>query len=135
MNLIFSSLDKALKSLKKAIERSQAAPEDEELRDAVIQRFEYSMDLSWKMIQRMLKEAGIQESEFRTKRDLFREGAKIGLLADPVKWFAYYEARNLTSHSYDQKIAQLIYEETIHFFPDAQQLLIELEKMNKKNNA
>jgi len=39
----------------KAIVRSTKEPDDEELRDAVIQRFEYTIDLCWKMMQRALK--------------------------------------------------------------------------------
>ena len=67
--LDLSALEKAAASLRRGIDRSLAAPEDEELRDAVIQRFEYTMDLSWKLIQRYLRLAGVPESEFRTKRD------------------------------------------------------------------
>ena len=88
-----TSLRKALASLNRAIDRSRGVPEDEELRDAVIQRFEYSMDLSWKMMQRVMKAEGANEASFRTKRDLFREGARAGLLDDPEQWFSWLEAR------------------------------------------
>ncbi len=40
--LMLSSLEKTIQSFEKAIARSTAAPQDEELRDAVIQRFEYT---------------------------------------------------------------------------------------------
>ena len=40
-----TSLEKALTSLQKAFERNGREPEDEELRDSVIQRFEYSYEL------------------------------------------------------------------------------------------
>ena len=52
MKLDFSSLKKAVKSLGKAIARTQKAPSDEELRDAVIQRFEYTYELACKMMKR-----------------------------------------------------------------------------------
>ncbi|RCK80931.1 MAG: hypothetical protein OZSIB_2819 [Candidatus Ozemobacter sibiricus] len=50
--LDLTSLEKALAALHRGLQRAQGAPDDEELRDAVIQRFEFTMDLCWKMIQR-----------------------------------------------------------------------------------
>lgn len=46
MRLDFSPLQKAINSLERAIVRTKANPSDEELRDAVIQRFEYTYELS-----------------------------------------------------------------------------------------
>lgn len=128
-----TSLEKASDSLRRGIDRSLAAPGDEELRDAVIQRFEFTMDLSWKFIQRFLKEAGIADSEIRTKRDLFREGARLGLIEAPEKWFAYYEARNETSHTYNPEIAARVYREALEFYPEAIGLLDELKKEAKND--
>ena len=48
--LDFISQEKALTSLQKTIERYGREPEDEEVRDSVIQRFEYSYELCWKML-------------------------------------------------------------------------------------
>ena len=56
MKLDLTSWQRALASLERAITRSVAAPGDEELRDAVIQRFEYSYELSWKMLKRHLEQ-------------------------------------------------------------------------------
>ena len=67
----FSSLEKALASLKRALDRSQGVPEDEELRDAVIQRFEYCYDLCWKMLKRQLEEEA--PAAFPADRLSFRE--------------------------------------------------------------
>lgn len=128
MFLDVTSLEKAIDSLKRGIVRSTAFPGDEELRDAVIQRFEYTMDLGWKFIQRFLKIAGVPDSEIRTKRDLFREAARIGLTGAPEKWFAYYEARNETSHTYNQEVAARVYQKALEFFDDAVALLNELKQ-------
>ncbi|NPV81368.1 MAG: nucleotidyltransferase [Firmicutes bacterium] len=123
-----SPLALAIASLKRGVDRSIAAPADEELRDAVIQRFEYTMDLSWKLMQRYLRKAGIPESEFRTKRDLFREAARIGLITDPIKWFGYLEARNETSHVYNVEVARAVYEKALLFLDDVTSLLKHLEE-------
>lgn len=132
MTLDFTPLDNALGSLGRAIQRAQGALHDEELRDAVIQRFEYTMDLSWKLLQRVLRTVGVQETEIRTKRDLFREAARIGILADPSAWFGYYEARNESSHTYNRVVAQRVYGKAVEFYQDALALL---EKMREENDA
>ena len=45
MDLDFTPLESALKSLKEAVRRSEEAPADDVIRDAVIQRFEYTYEL------------------------------------------------------------------------------------------
>lgn len=127
MKIDLTSLRKALVSLNRAIDRSRGAPGDEELRDAVIQRFEYSMDLSWKMAQRVMKAEGANEADLRTKRDLFREGAKAGIFDDPERWFAWLEARNETSHTYSAGVAERVYQKAQEFAPAAGLLLERLE--------
>jgi len=50
------------------------------VRDGVIQRFEIAMDVSWKLMQRALREIyGVAEENLRTKKDIFREAASNGL--------------------------------------------------------
>ena len=77
--LDLSSLSKALESLSKAVERSQREPDDEEVRDAVIQRFEYSYDLCWKMLKRAIERDSAVPAE-----------------VDQMSF------RDLTSHTYDR---------------------------------
>nr|EES52927.1 MAG: nucleotidyltransferase substrate binding protein, HI0074 family [Leptospirillum ferrodiazotrophum] len=122
MNL--DPLEKAIGQLKSGIQQSKVDPDNELLRDGVIQRFEYTMDLSWKMIQRYLKHiAQVEESAIRTKKDLFREAGRLGLITNVEAWFGYYEARNETSHTYDPQIAESVFEQAELFLPDAVSLL------------
>ncbi len=122
MNL--DPLEKAIGQLKSGIQQSKVDPDNELLRDGVIQRFEYTMDLSWKMIQRYLKHiAQVEESAIRTKKDLFREAGHLGLITNVEAWFGYYEARNETSHTYDPQIAESVFEQAELFLPDAVSLL------------
>jgi hypothetical protein len=83
MSLDLSAWAKALGGLERGITRAAAAPDDEEMRDAVIQRFEYSYELSWKMLKRHLEEvvpepAIVDQWSFK---ELIREAAERGLLA------------------------------------------------------
>ena len=119
-SLNLDPLEKAIEQLKSGFNQSHADPDNELLRDGVIQRFEYTMDLSWKMIQRYLKHiAQVEESAIRTKKDLFREAGRLGLISNVEVWFGYYEARNETSHTYDPQIAESVFEQAELFLPDA----------------
>jgi len=121
--LILTPLQKAIESLTEVI----AQPKDEFIRDATIQRFEYTYELSWKMIKRHLVLAGFSDVP-PTVKDLFREAAKIGLISDAEKWFDYHQARNETSHTYDEDTAEEVYQVALKFLSDAQSLLAELRK-------
>ncbi len=123
-SLNLESLEKAIDQLKSGITQCTGDPHNELLRDGVIQRFEYSMDLSWKLIQRYLKHiAQIDESAIRTKNDLFREAARLRIVSSAEAWIGHYEARNETSHTYDSETAQRVFERAKLFLPDAKELL------------
>ena len=132
MKLDLSSLRRALESLAKAIRRSEPAPQDEELRDAVIKRFEYSYELCWKMLKRQLERESPSPAEVDqfSFRDLIREGAEHGLVANPGKWMQYRHQRNLTAHIYDSAKAVAVYQAALMFYRDALDLLKVLEERN-----
>lgn len=94
------------------------------VRDGVIQRFEIAMDLSWKITARVLRDVyGVQDTEILTKKDIFRQAAKYRLLDDPEAWFGHYDARNDTSHQYDNDVAEKTFARARHYLVDAQLLL------------
>lgn len=130
MKLDFSSLKKAIKSLRKAIVRAQKAPRDEELRDAVIQRFEYTYELAWKMMKRQIENESPNPAEIDrlSFKDLLRTAAEKGIVSDVEKWLIYRDQRNITSHTYDEDDAKSVYETAIVFIDDAEALLLDLEK-------
>ena len=130
MALDLSSLNKAINSMERAVNRSQRTPDDEELRDAVIQRFEYTYELCWKMLKRQLEEESPYPSavDALSFRDLLREGAEKGMIRCVEDWFIYREQRNITSHTYDENKAISVYNTALNFLPDARDLLNELEK-------
>lgn len=123
--LDLSSLVRAIESLKRALDRSEADPEDEELRDAVIQRFEYTFELCWKMLKRRLEmDLPSREAVDRLSyRELVRAGVEYGLLDDPTAWFVYRDLRHLTAHTYDEAVASKVRSQTPRFARDAERLL------------
>jgi nucleotidyltransferase substrate binding protein (TIGR01987 family) len=130
MILDLTSLEKALAALDRALARSAKAPGDEELRDACIQRFEFTFELSWKMLKRRLEMDLPDAAEVDTMsyRTLIRAGAERGLIADPTTWFIYRDKRNLTTHTYDAAKANDIAGVLPRFAADARLLLDALRK-------
>lgn len=132
MILDLSALEKATASLKRAVERSRNTPVDEELRDAVIQRFEYTYELSWKMIRRQLEllhPTPVEISQMAYK-DLIRTAVEYGLIEDAERWFEYRRMRNITAHTYDEEKAREVHGVALGFQNDAEALLQELKKRN-----
>jgi nucleotidyltransferase substrate binding protein (TIGR01987 family) len=121
----YSPLQKAIASLGRAIDRSVPAPQDEELRDAVIQRFEYTFELCWKMLKRRLEQDMPTPSEvdLLSFRELIREGAERGLVGEVERWMFYRDQRNITAHTYDQGKAAQVHAAALRFIEDARRLL------------
>jgi len=122
--LILTPFRKALQSLKHAL----AQPKNEFTRDAAIQRFEYSFELAWKILKRHLAiETGMEEFNIK---NLFREAGRQNLIADVPQWFIYHKARNLTSHTYNEIIAEETFRAAQQFISDAEKLLHKLEELH-----
>lgn len=131
--LDLTSLEKALFSLEYAIVRSQKEPQDEEVRDSVIQRFEYSYELAWKMLKRQLEidSPTPLSVDMMGFKDMIREAAERGLINNPESWFEYRRQRNLTSHTYNQAKAQQVYQTALLFIQDAKIVLHHLKQRNQ----
>lgn len=127
MKLDLSSLEKALASLDKGLTRAAGAPEDEEVRDACIQRFEYTFELAWKLLKRRLEMdlPNSGEVDRMSYRALFRTAAEQGLIeADAVTaWFIYRDKRNLSSHTYNAETAREVHAHLPRFAAHAHVLL------------
>jgi len=119
MSLALSSLEKAIACLEVAILRAKNTPQDAELRDAVIQRFEYTYELAWKMLKRQLElEAPTPETiDTLSFRDLLREAAEKGIIDNIEHWFVYREQRNTTSYIYDENKAEQVRQTAYDFLP------------------
>ncbi|MBI5743615.1 MAG: nucleotidyltransferase substrate binding protein [Elusimicrobia bacterium] len=138
--LDLNSLEKACKAFKLSLElyeKSALAPETDErvlLRDGVIQRFEFTFELSWKMIRRYLDIYGLEKADSLNNKDLFRVGHELGLIKAPENWFHYLKMRNQTSHIYDKEKAAEVFAAAQEFLPDCLYLLKKLkEKQNDRD--
>lgn len=128
MKLDLSPFQRALDSLDRGLKRHAGAPGDEELRDACIQRFEFTFELAWKMLKRRLVIDLASSSEVSTMSclSLIRAGADQGLIEDVQAWFVYRDKRNLTTYVYDAAKAAEIAAVLPVFARDARDLLTRL---------
>lgn len=101
------------------------------IRSGVIQHFEFTYELSWKFIKRWL-EANVSATAVDgvTRRELFRLAAENKLIVDVDQWMLHHDARNVTSHTYNAKIADRVYRAALAFVQDARRLLEALEARN-----
>jgi nucleotidyltransferase substrate binding protein (TIGR01987 family) len=88
------------------LEKAAARPEDEFIRDSVIQRFEFTYELAWKMLKLQLEAEGI---DARTPRQALQEALQAAFIEDGNAWSELQKYRNLTSHTYDESLAQNVY--------------------------
>ena len=132
-NIDLSPLRKALAMLNEALAfwgaQPEGAPLKPHLRSAVIHSFEFTYELSVRLLRRVLIERA--ESADRVAdisfNDLLRTAADAGLTPDAAAWREWREMRNATSHAYDDVKAQAVAGRAAAFAADATLLLSTLE--------
>ena len=114
----FNNYRKALVKLTQAVEllsgqfdREEAV--DELLQEGLIQRFEYTHELAWKVMKDYAEYQGY--TDVRGSRDAIRKALEMGLIDDRA-WMETIEDRNLTVHNYDNEIASDIYEHIMQVY-------------------
>lgn len=96
---------KALGRLKEAVDADMS--QNSLVADAAIQRFEFTFELAWKLLRALLLHQGIQTN---APRSAIKEGFAAGLIRDGEGWIDMIEDRNRTSHVYDEKEAEKIFD-------------------------
>jgi nucleotidyltransferase substrate binding protein (TIGR01987 family) len=136
MNIDFSPLASAISQLEKSIAfaTSEMAKNDnglfEQFRNSVIQCFEFTYELSHKMLKRYLEKtaANPEEIDLSTFQNLIRIGNEKGLLrSDWTVWRDYRHARSNSSHTYDGNKAEAVYHIAADFLAEAQYLYQKLQ--------
>jgi nucleotidyltransferase substrate binding protein (TIGR01987 family) len=88
------------------LEKAARQPKDEYLRDSVIQRFEFTHELAWKMLKLRLE---AEDIFVRTPRETMQAALQAGLIEDGNAWSDLQKMRNLTSHTYNEDLADDVY--------------------------
>ncbi len=96
------NLSKAADFLAKTL----AVPQSDIQQAAAIKAFDFCFELSWKVLKERLLEEGI---EVATPRGALRAAGDAGMIGSVEEWLGYLAARNLTSHTYNQPVADQVY--------------------------
>ncbi len=131
MTIDTTPLGNAVQRLREGLARHEREPADEQIRDGLIQRFEFTYELSHRMLRRYLKEiaASSDEIERMPFADLIRTGNAQGLLrGDWPAWRRFREMRSRTSHAYDAKLAAQVTAGIPAFLEEAEHLYAELHR-------
>jgi nucleotidyltransferase substrate binding protein (TIGR01987 family) len=99
----FGNFSKALGQLRKFIEKGAL---NELEKQGLIQAFEYTYELAWNTIKDYFEHQG--EININGSRDAFRLAFQRGLLAEGQVWMDMVKSRVLTSHTYNEEVAEMI---------------------------
>lgn len=102
--------------------------------DSCIQRFEYTYELSWKIMKKYLKQFFNKSEQELTMKNIFRYIQGYGLIKDWTKWVEYNEAGNNTSHEYNFNKAQFVLTVLQTFLEDVKYFVTCLEQTINENN-
>lgn len=111
---LLRDLERATAALDEACQRHASAPSDALVRDGLIQRFEFSFELAWKAIQASAADEGVA---VRSPKTALAHALQSGWATDEPTWFRMLEARNLSSHTYSEPIAEELAREIPAFLP------------------
>lgn len=128
-----SPLANAVTRLTEGLARYERDIADTQIRDGLIQRFEFTYEISHKLLKRYLEAISATPEQFDAMAfaDLIRSGSEQGLLlGDWTKWRAYREMRSKTSHTYDEETAIEVVRGIPAFLEEACYLLTQLQERN-----
>lgn len=115
---------KSRRNLRKKLENAQEEITVEELerldldREGIIQRFEYCFELFLLTLKDYLENSGEAPEELSGKRTILKNALQKNLIQDHDSWRKMLIARNLTSHTYNEEIADEVTENIVKiYFP------------------
>lgn len=118
MALQVAEFDKAVNALGRAL----ALPEDDITRDASIQRFEFCVELAWKVSRRFMG------TDTTAPKQVVREMGQAALVDDVGRWLEAIDKRNLSSHTYNENLAREVYRFARDFLPELEALRARLRE-------
>jgi nucleotidyltransferase substrate binding protein (TIGR01987 family) len=124
----FEKLEHALQSLEEMIQEPMHANRMNV--DACIQRFEYTIELYWKLLQRILQFEGIIFTPYPLS--ILRAAYKGNLIDNEQAWLQMLDDRNKMSHIYNESLADEVYAHIKQNFPVMKNTFETLSKKYRK---
>lgn len=97
---------KALASMRKAVELASLRELSDLEKQGLIQSFEFTFELAWNVMKDYLEEQGIPG--IIGSKNAVRQAFSQGLITDGQIWMDMIQDRNLAAHSYDEDTANNI---------------------------
>ncbi|MDR0935375.1 MAG: nucleotidyltransferase substrate binding protein [Oscillospiraceae bacterium] len=120
----------SIAALKRFIEyyrsKDETSPdiEVETAQTAVIKAFEFTYEISWKFMRKWIEvNFSANEVDGITRKELFRISAENRLIDSAEQWFLFNKARNMTSHTYNERTVEYIMELSETLLTSAENLL------------
>ncbi len=98
----FGSYGRALALLREGVSQADAAGLSDLEKEGLVQRFEYTWELAWKLLKDYL-EAEVVVLETITPRATVRAAFSAQLIGHGDLWMAALDARNAMAHTYDAR--------------------------------
>ncbi|MDD2677275.1 MAG: HI0074 family nucleotidyltransferase substrate-binding subunit [Methylacidiphilaceae bacterium] len=124
-------LEKAVARLEEGLERYRAESTDLQLRDGLIQRFEFTYEIAHKTLRRFLAETAPNPAEVQGMAfaELIRTANQQELLrGDWALWRTFREMRAKTSHTYGEEAAHAVVVAIPDFLGEVEHLLGQLKR-------
>ena len=127
MDRIRRKYENSIKGLNKLLElQNEKTVESDVFRDALIQRFEFTFEMIWKLLKAYMEEQGIQD--INAPKSVLKEAYAQNLIDNENVWISMLKDRNLTSHIYSEAVAVRISKDIIgSYIPLIEKVLKMLE--------
>lgn len=99
----FQNFEKAILQLQDAVVKNNLSKLE---KAGVIQVYEFTFELAWKTLKDFLEEKMV---DVKYPRDTIKESFSFQLIKNGDVWMDMLDKRNLMSHTYDDKTAELAY--------------------------
>lgn len=123
----FNSFQKALNRLKEVVDKTDRDSLSELEKEGVIQRFEYTFELSWKTLQDLLFHKGY--SDVKGPNPVLAQSFKDGYITDHDGWRTMKKGRETTSHTYNEgdaaNVVSNIYDKYVPLLKELEKRLIQ----------
>ena len=102
----FNNYKKALAALERSVIAAQERSLNEIEEQGLVQGFEFTFELSWKLLKDYLESKGFKD--FHGSKDTFRLAFQEGLISDGEIWMEMIDSRNRSSQTYEESITKKI---------------------------
>jgi len=119
--LTAETLAKRIRGLEEAFSLLQADPQNSMFRDSVIKRFEFTFETAQSLLRKFVAEQSVNAKEraHLTFPALIRTASQDGLLQNSYDvWHSFRDARNRSSHLYNEEQAIAVVEIVPHFLEE-----------------